>query len=48
MAKKIPYVSRPFESYFKKVDTTMPTDSLTINEIKEAFFFTKNKLKSRL
>ena len=25
-------------SYIKKADTTMPTDSLTINEVKEAFF----------
>ena len=37
LAKNIPNVSRPFESYIKKVDTTMPTDSLTINEVKEAF-----------
>ena len=38
MAKTIPNVSRPFESYIKKVEATMPTDSLTINEVKEAFF----------
>ena len=31
----------PFESYFKKVDITMSTDPLTINEIKEAFFSLK-------
>ena len=41
LAKNIPNVSRPFESYIKKVDTTMPTDSLTINEVKEAFFHLK-------
>ena len=40
LAKNIPNASRPFESYIKKVDTTMPTDSLAINEVKEAFFFT--------
>ena len=38
LAKNIPNASRPFESYIKKVDRTMPTDSLTINEVKEAFF----------
>ena len=41
LAKNIPNASRPFESYIKKVDTTMPTDSLTINEVKEAFFSLK-------
>ena len=40
LIKNIPNASRPFESYDKKVDTTMPTDSLTINEVKEGFFFT--------
>ena len=38
MAKTIPNASRPFESYIKKVEATMPTDSLTINEVKGAFF----------
>ena len=41
LAKNIPNASRPFESYIKKVDATMPTDSLTINEVKEAFFSLK-------
>ena len=27
LARNIPNVSRPFESYIKKVDTTMPPDS---------------------
>ena len=40
LAKNIPNASRPFESYIKKIDATMPTDSLTIYEVKEAFFFT--------
>ena len=39
LAKKIPNASRPFESYIKKVDATMPRDSLTINLVKEAFFY---------
>ena len=38
MVKNIANTSRPFESYIKKVDTTMPTDPLTINEVKEASF----------
>ena len=37
----MPNASRPFESYLKKIDTAMPTDSLTIHEIKEAFFSLK-------
>ena len=41
LAKNIPNASRPFESYIKKVHTTMPTDSLTIDEVKEAFFSLK-------
>ena len=41
LVKKVPNTSRPFKSYFKKVDTTMPTDSLTISEIKEEFFSLK-------
>ena len=32
--KKIPDVSRPFESYLKKVGTTIPTDSLTFFSLK--------------
>ena len=41
LVKNIPNTSRPSERYIKKVDTTMPTDSLTINEVKEAFFSLK-------
>ena len=41
LAKNIPNASRPFESYVKKADTIMPTDSLTINEVKLAFFSLK-------
>ena len=43
LAKNIPNASKPFESYIKKVDATMPTDSLTINEVKESFFSLKIK-----
>ena len=39
LAKNIPNASRPFESYIKKVDATMSTNSLTVNEVKETFFF---------
>ena len=38
LAKKILNTSSPFESYLKKLDTTVSTDFLTINEIKEVFF----------
>ena len=38
---------RTFESFLNKVDTTT-ADSITINEVKEVFFFLKNKQKSRL
>ena len=31
--------SRTFESFLNKIDITMPADSITINELKEAFFF---------
>ena len=41
LAKNIPNASKPCESNIKKADTTMPTESLTINEIKEAFFHLK-------
>ena len=41
LAKNIPNASRPLESYIKKVGTTMPIGSLTINEVKEAFFSLK-------
>ena len=41
LPKNIPNASRPFESYIKKVGTTIPTDSLTINEVQKAFFSLK-------
>ena len=38
LAEKIPTASRSFESFLNKIDTTMPADPVTINELKEAFF----------
>ena len=38
LARKIPTASRTFESFLNKIDLTMPADSITINEVKEAFF----------
>ena len=48
LAEKIPTASRTFESFLNKIDTTMPADPVTINELKEDFFFLKNKQKLRL
>ena len=39
LAGKIPTASRTFESFLNKIDTTMPADPITINELKEALFF---------
>ena len=38
LAEKIPTASRTFDSFLNKIDTTMPTDPVTINELKKAFF----------
>ena len=38
LARKIPTPSRTFESFLKKIDITMPADSVTIDELKEVFF----------
>ena len=38
LAEKIPTASRVFESFLNKIDTTMPADPVTVNELKEAFF----------
>ena len=37
-AKKIPTASRTFERFLSRIDTTMPADPITINELKETFF----------
>ena len=41
LTEKIPTASRTFESFLNKIDTTMPTDPISINELKEAFFSLK-------
>ena len=38
LARKIPAASRTFESLLIMIDTTMSADTITINELKEAFF----------
>ena len=38
LAKNIPNTSIPFESFLKKVNTTLPSQPLSINELKDAFF----------
>ena len=38
LARKILTASKTFESFLNKIDTTMPADSITINELKKAFF----------
>ena len=48
LAGKIPTASRTFESFLNNIDTTIPGDPITINELKEAAFFLKNKEKRRL
>ena len=45
LAKNIPDPLMPFESFLKRVSTTLPTQSLSINELKDAFFFSENKQK---
>ena len=38
LTKNIPNPSIPFESFLKKVNTTLPSQPLSINELKDAFF----------
>ena len=38
LAGKTPTASRTFERFLNKIDTTIPADPITINELKEAFF----------
>ena len=37
LAEKIPNASRTFESFLNKIDTTIPADAVTINELKSYF-----------
>ena len=41
MARKIPSGLKTFESFLDKIDTAIPADPITINELKETFFFLK-------
>ena len=47
LTRKILTASRTFESFLNKIDITMPADSTTINELKEAFFFPKKQTKAQ-
>ena len=42
LAKKIPESCRPFESYMKNVSSEMENKPLSINELKDTFFFFEN------
>ena len=46
LAKNILKPSIPFESFLKRVNTTMPSQSLSANELKDAFFSLKTNKKS--
>ena len=37
------YWSMPFESFLKRINTTFPSHSVLINELKDSFFFSENK-----
>ena len=41
LANKIPNSNKSFETFLEKANTTMQTASLTINELKDAFFSLK-------
>ena len=43
LAKNIPKTLIPFKFFLKRVDTTQPNQSLSINELKDAFFSMKKK-----
>ena len=38
LVMKTPTVSKKIQRFSNKIDTTMPADSITINELKEDFF----------
>ena len=46
LARKIPTVSITFETFLNEIDITTPVDSITINELKEAFYFPLKTNKS--
>ena len=46
LAKNIPDSSMSFKSFFRSVNTTLPSQSLSINELKDAFFSLKTNKSS--
>ena len=38
LANKVPNASMPFDSYITKVNTSMESQPLSINELKDGFF----------
>ena len=46
LAKNVPDPSMPLESFLKRVNTTLPSQSLSINELKDAFFPLKTNKSS--
>ena len=46
LAKIIPDSSMPFESFLKRVKTTLPGQSLSINKLKDIFFSLKTNKSS--
>ena len=44
--KNIPNRTIPFESFLKRVNITLTSQSLSINELKDVFLFSENKQKS--
>ena len=46
LAKKIPNPSISFESFLKRVNTTLPSQSLAIKELKDNFLFSLKTNKS--
>ena len=43
LAKNIPKTLIPFKIFLKRVNTTQPNQSLSINELKDAFFSMQKK-----
>ena len=46
LAKIIANPSIPFESFLKRVNIILPSQSLSLNDLRDAFFISENKQKS--
>ena len=46
LANNFPDPSTPFESFLKRANATLPSQSLSINELKDAFFSLKTNKSS--